>query len=82
MKTYDVKNLNAFFEYFEAKYAKMIETHQTLNSPINYEIEGDLIHPSHTNVYHQYTNLYKTMEAIADYTNNKLDCGCQFTIGF
>lgn len=81
----DFDNLDLFLEAVKGE-EKFISERIKYNLPIYYEINsGQIVFNSYDGKrffvdFHR-SRLYETMEKIAVYTNNDLDCGCVFTIG-
>lgn len=87
------KHISTFLKEFRTNHETFIANHCKNKSPINYEIE--LLDYSNTGECHikvSYcqnpkltigrASLLLAMDTIAGYTNNELDCGCTFTMGW
>ena len=89
----ETTHINTFLKDFRENHQRFIELHKGFTDPVNYEIEFfaysddgkchikvSCVNSPHLTI--DRASLLLAMDTIADYTNNELDCGCTFTMGW
>lgn len=77
----EFNSVQEFLDTIRKEHSKMLMLNHQYGTPIYYEI--DELNISFLMRYYlpyKKSDLYKLMLEIADYTNNKMDVGCAFTM--